>query len=119
MYRPLHDLKRDASAPGPSAPEYAPYQYIDADGDGMIDSRIFELIDGTRIGNDVVLPAFPYSGPARLFAGVRIIDLSGLVNVNTATDFRTTPDDKNLAGLTPADVDLCRLLRLSDAWDLY
>ncbi|MGQ0626963.1 MAG: hypothetical protein ACT4PL_02545, partial [Phycisphaerales bacterium] len=86
--------------------------FADADGDGFADSRWVELVDIS----DPVAPrsVLPVAGPARLFVGCRIVDLSGKVNVNTATQFRTAPTLFEPAGNTPADVDLERLLTAID-----
>ncbi len=148
---------------GVDNPEYMPYQWADADGDGFYDSRWFELADISDPNNPRSLLAS--NGRLRLFVAARVMDLSALVNVNTASDFQfepkrfyqvprgsdgvgiieplkpiARPNDANTiqpaamplpanwlpykisvqdsymvpAGLTPADVDLQRLLRLSD-----
>ena len=70
----------------PSDSWYAPYQYCDADGDGMFDSRWFELVDATDPSNPVSL--LPRDDRFRWFVAARVVDLSGMVNVNTATDFK-------------------------------
>jgi hypothetical protein len=97
---------------------------VDADGDGMLDSRIFELKD-TIIANNTAsfkdVLALP--GPYRWFFGARCVDLSGRVNVNTATDLASAPALPTGAaanqpllrlGSSPAEVDLLRVLRQSD-----
>ncbi len=91
--------------------EFPDYQYADADGDGMADSRWFELTDASDPDNVVFeLPVGEY----RFFAAARIIDLSALVNVNSATDGLRPPTNWAPPGMTPADVDLRRLLRMTD-----
>lgn len=114
--------------------------FADADGDGMYDSRWFELVDAFRYdagpdgvmgtADDKILAAqsvIPYGGPLRLFCAARIIDLSGNVNINTATTLRV-PGQFNLAanpktwyplGLFPSDIDLERLLTLRDVYHVY
>jgi len=88
------------------------YQYADADGDGMNDSRWVELVDATdpnRVESVVEVPE-----GLRVFFAFKAVDLSARVNVNTATDFTDEPEAEFRAGLTPADVDLRRLLSLED-----
>lgn len=143
-FRSVHELVtgagNDNSPYGYNDPEYMPYQWADADGDGFFDSRWFELVDVFDPVNP--RPVIPNAGRARLFVAARCVDLTGLVNVNTACDFlyepgrvffEPRPNDPTVpntsqsrrassvlpAGLTPADVDLQRLLRLGDMGDLY
>lgn len=110
----------------PDDPRYAPYQYVDADGDGLFDSRWQELVDASDPwGLSSVLPR---DGRFRWFVAVRVMDLSALVNLSTATDFRTpprattTPPNEPVgvipAGKTPADIDLRRLLTMVDSYTL-
>ncbi|MDX2146336.1 MAG: hypothetical protein SFZ23_02340 [Planctomycetota bacterium] len=96
------------------------YQYADADGDGFFDSRWTDMTD-ERLGaaGTALRSIFPRDDTYRWFAGVRIIDLSAMVNVNTATDFRVAPDRNWPAGLTPGDVDLRRLLTMNDIYFSY
>ena len=69
-------------------PDKLAYQWADADGDGFADSRWFQMTDWTDPDNpNSLLPASPY----KVVAAARIIDLSGLINVNTATDSLTPP----------------------------
>ncbi|MEO0482186.1 MAG: hypothetical protein AAF138_01015, partial [Planctomycetota bacterium] len=110
---------------------YTPYQWADADGDGMADSRWFELVDSSNVDpNDIntlgeaqyiLAPTDGY----RWFAATRIIDLSGLLNVNIATDLTnvaqpggTLSGDFDVLnapiGASPADVDRLRLLAMED-----
>lgn len=102
--------------------QYAHYQWADADGDGMFDSRWFELVDAGDPNNIVSL--LPSDDRFRWFVAARVVDLSGLVNVNTATDLAVYRDSaSNPAiyplGFTPADVDLRRLLTLQDVYTVF
>lgn len=87
----------------------------DADGDGFYDSRWQELVDVSDPTRPVNLLPGGTGGGVRWFVAPRIIDLSGMVNINTATSFAVPPDAENPAGLTPSDVDLERLLTTADA----
>jgi hypothetical protein len=104
--------------PGPANSDYIFYQWADADGDGMADSRWIELTDSSGGPTDSPISLLPRDGRYRWFIAARAIDLSGLVNVNTATDFRTGPQAASptqpvvYAGSSPADIDLRRLLML-------
>ena len=102
-------------------PDFPPYQYADANGDGFADSRWFEMVSardagqgsGTGARNDV---RWLYDkGDMRYFIAARAVDLSSMVNVNTATDQLVPPTPEYPMGLTPADVDLRRLLTMQDA----
>lgn len=96
------------------------YQWADADGDGLADSRWFELVDASSFDFDGrITEVLPRDGRFRYFVAARAIDLSALVNVNTATDFVRAPDDDFPPGMSPADVDLRRLLTMIDAYDSY
>ncbi len=68
---------------------------VDADGDGRIDSRWFEL--KTPAGNGL-----------RWVMAMRIIDNSGMANLNVGTMFNR--DTHDTVGSTPADTDLYALL---------
>ena len=70
-------------------------EWADADADGWIDSRWVRI--PTPVTDGVVW-----------IAAIRVIDNSGLVNVNVATEGSWTAADT--VGRTPADVDLYRLL---------
>lgn len=100
-------------------PNFLLYQYADASGDGVIDSRWVELIDAT----DPFAPSNIITGDPsfRWFIAARVTDLSGRVNVNTAGDFVLAPEVAGslnaFAGATPADIDLLRLLRMEDAYE--
>ncbi len=101
----------------PSNPKYAMNQWADADGDGFLDSRWFEMVDARN-------PSLPKgllktNGKIRYFFATRIVDLSGLVNVTTATDTVTKPTLTGPIGLTPSDVDLRRLLTMQDFQDQF
>lgn len=104
-------------------PDFAPYQWADADGDGMYDSRWFELTaartpsptSGQR--NDI--ERFYDDSEYRVFAAARIIDLSSMVNVNTAIEGVTPPTQRYPLGLTPAEIDLRRLLSMQDIAEEY
>lgn len=90
------------------------YQWADADGDGMFDSRWFAMTDWREAapgqpGHDV-RELLDTDGTVRYFFATRIVDLSSMVNVNTASDFRAAPNLANPAGISAADVDLRTLL---------
>jgi len=102
-------------------PDFAAYQYADADGDGMADSRWIELTSAqdTQSGSNsprTDIERLYDSGRNRIFAAIRVMDLSSAVNVNTAMDQLTAPNpaEGGQLGATPADVDLRRLLSMSD-----
>ncbi len=113
-----------ASANSPGSVWYLPYQYCDADGDGFFDSRWFELVDATDPDNPISF--LPKDDRYRWFAAVRVVDLSSMVNVNTATDLAAPaaggarpPAQAARFGATPADIDLARLLKMDDLYRLY
>lgn len=89
----------------------------DADGDGFYDSRWQELVDATVPTQPV--DVVPSTIGARLFIAPKIIDLSGMVNVNTASTFSTPPTAIRPAGDTAADIDLERLLTMRDQRDYF
>lgn len=100
-------------------PDYPAYQWADANGDGMYDSRWFELTSartphtGTTPREDA---QWLYDrSEYRVFGAVRVVDLSAMVNVNTAIDALTPPTEEYPLGLTPAEVDLRRLLTMQDS----
>jgi hypothetical protein len=116
-FRPARDVTYT-----PGEPQHLLHQWADADGDGMVDSRWQALVDSTD--PDDVWEAISRTGRYRWFIAARVIDLSGLVNVNTATGFEgaagVNPDDPGATyrlGNLPSDVDLLRLLRLDDPQD--
>jgi hypothetical protein len=109
----------------PDSIHYPHNQWADADGDGFFDSRWFELIDTWDPFN--VRELLPRDDRFRWFAAARIVDLSAMVNINTATDFRTparaeptapgnpdTPMGATPTGRAAADIDLRRLLLMTD-----
>jgi hypothetical protein len=125
----------------PQDPIYPPNQWADADGDGWLDSRWFEMNDARVQGQPFAAPntwrsLVPTDPNYRWVFAARIIDLSSLVNVNVATDLDANPndpktltDDKGAApfddttkwqagtqvlGRSPAEVDLRRLLTMRD-----
>lgn len=107
----------NAAANRPDHEWYAPYQFCDADGDGFFDSVWIELIDASDPDNP--RPLIATDGRYRWFVAIRAVDLSALVNVNTATDFREPPrppddaSERTPLGLVP-EVDLRRKLTLDD-----
>lgn len=108
----------------PDDPDYVPYQWADTDGDGMRDARWFELVDTSEdMGREAEYLLAPQDG-IRWFVAARAIDLSGLLNVNTATDLANVPTTVEGAirtpiGGTPADVDRVRLLGMEDIASTY
>ncbi|MFG0328185.1 MAG: hypothetical protein ACF8SC_13075 [Phycisphaerales bacterium JB037] len=94
------------------------YQFADADGDGITDSRWVELVDASLLdfgsAPDEVKSVISVSDDIRYFFAFKAVDLSARVNVNTATDFTRAPEQERPAGFTPADIDLRRLLSLED-----
>jgi len=117
MYFPINQpfvmLDSDNAVAGWGSPAYPDYQYADADGDGFADSRWFELKDSTLV--DRALNLLPNTGDYRIFIAARAVDLSGLVNVNTATDSSVAPTSEVPLGASPAEIDVRRLLQLQDA----
>ncbi|MCC5786931.1 MAG: hypothetical protein JJU33_09550 [Phycisphaerales bacterium] len=109
----------DSLDPAWDDPNFLLYQYADASGDGVIDSRWTHLVDAT----EPTAPSNLITGDPsfRWFVAARIVDLSGRVNVNTAGDFVMAPEVGGslnaFAGVTPSDVDLLRLLRMEDAYE--
>jgi hypothetical protein len=107
----------------PAASSYRPYQWADADGDGIYDSRWFEMVD-PRMEDGTIDVANPRDvlgitgGEYRYFFAARAVDLSAAVNVNTAGDFVSGPTDSGDfgPGYSPAEVDLRRLLGLQDVY---
>ncbi|MEL7474295.1 MAG: hypothetical protein AAGK04_13335, partial [Planctomycetota bacterium] len=121
-FRPIEDPNY-----GPNSQFAIEYQWADADGDGMADSRWFELTDaaGNQPGQySQTLNLLPPQDDVRWFVAARAIDLSGLVNLNTATDFKNLPAMlidglESPPGATPADVDRLRLLAGDDTSGIY
>ncbi|MEM8758084.1 MAG: hypothetical protein AAGF47_09920 [Planctomycetota bacterium] len=108
MFRSVAELNRLTSTSDVNEPTFWEYSYADADGDGMIDSRWFELVDA---GSGIEVELFP-DDRFRFFAAARIIDLSSLINVNTATDFIAPPTLETRAGEGPHEVSLFSLLTM-------
>lgn len=109
MARTVSELSREGfESNDPNTPTFWEYSYADADGDGIIDSRWFELVDASS-GFEVPLLG---ESNRRYFAAVRVIDLSSLANVNTATDSIAPPTLDNRAGQGPQDISLFTLLTL-------
>lgn len=99
----------------PSNPRYPLNQWADADGDGFLDSRWFEMIDARD--QNAVKDLMKVDNRMRWVFAARIIDLSSAVNVNTASDSLDAARQGLPLGITPADIDLQRLLSLQDSWD--
>lgn len=101
---------------GPGDALYSPYQWADADGDGAFDARWFELVIDREPSpeNDNWTDIFTRQGDLRYFFAVTVRDLSAMVNVNTATDGTLGSALVEPDGLTPAHIDLRRLLTLVD-----
>jgi hypothetical protein len=108
---------------------YPPYQWADADGDGFFDSRWFEMVDARGDANASLPSRFrsllPSDPNFRWIFAARIVDLSALVNVNAVGDMNadpnvastpasTMPRKMDVVGLSPADIDLKRLLQMRD-----
>lgn len=101
-----------------SDPQMKLNQWADADGDGWLDSRWFEMrkqVADSDPQSDYVDVLNTSDRRTRYFFAARIIDLSGRVNVHTATDTMAGPSESYPLGLSPADVDLRRLLTNIDA----
>ncbi|MBU6414072.1 MAG: hypothetical protein KGS45_11425 [Planctomycetes bacterium] len=110
-----------ASPAAVSNPAYLRYQYADADGDGFYDARWQEMVE-FRGGTNPITNLLPRDDKYRYFFATRIVDLSSMVNVNTAKDFFSNgtaqaPDAELPFGLSPSEIDLFRLLTLTDAYD--
>lgn len=99
--------------PPVSSAQWPGYQWADADGDGMFDARWFMMAD-RRDSDDTIMRLLPEDDSIRYFFAARVVDLSAKINVNTATDFLAAPTIGAPAGVSPADVDLRRLLTLFD-----
>ncbi|MCC5822612.1 MAG: hypothetical protein LAT64_03455 [Phycisphaerales bacterium] len=100
-------------------PDYPPYQWADTTGDGMYDARWFELTaarepQSASAAARTDIQRFYDNSEFRVFAAVRVVDLSGMVNINTAIDALTPPTRDFPLGLTPAEIDLRRLLTMQD-----
>jgi len=121
MNQPFITLNRFGAVSTWADPDFPAYQYADADGDGMADSRWFELVaahdalDGNNSAPRRDIEVQYNRKDYRYFIAARAVDLSSMVNVNTATDLLVPPTTLYPMGLTPADVDLRRLLTMQDA----
>ncbi|MGV6814304.1 MAG: hypothetical protein ACWA5W_04740, partial [Phycisphaerales bacterium] len=119
--QPFLTLNRQGDISTWADPDFPAYQYADADGDGIADSRWFELVAARNLnaGNSTNprddIEKIYDNDTYRYFIAARAVDLSSMVNVNTATDLLTAPTMTRPLGLTPADVDLRRLLTMQDA----
>ncbi|GIK17939.1 MAG: hypothetical protein DYG93_08385 [Leptolyngbya sp. PLA2] len=91
------------------------YQWADADGDGILDSRWFELVEARHPNQPEQWRSFLSDRRYRYFIAARAIDLSGRINVNTATDLADAPSRSNMLGLTPSDADLFAFLTMENA----
>ncbi len=112
LFRPVNDPAFDTSPLGdPGSAEYWAYQYADADGDGILDSRWIELVDYTNPIRPVALLG---DSDMRFFIAARSIDLSSLVNVATATDFLAPSTTAYRLGAGPQDISLFKLLNFSE-----
>lgn len=111
LFRPVNDPDFSAEMTDPGNPEYWAYQYADADGDGMLDSRWIELVDSA----DETRPAeLLGDSDYRFFAAIRAVDLSSLVNVTTATDFLTPPSTSNRLGQGAHEINLFKLFNQTE-----
>ncbi|MGE3108310.1 MAG: hypothetical protein AB7G11_03615 [Phycisphaerales bacterium] len=128
-FRPIRDVARGPNSIGPKENEYYPNQWADADGDGIGDSRWFEMsrLDPlSPLNNPFVEALLPQDPSIRWIYACKIIDLSGMVNLNTATDQYTDPrydstypDRPFKIGLSPGDVDLRGLLSMASVYNRY
>lgn len=112
LFRPINDpafVGTDMARP--ESEDYWAYQYADADGDGILDSRWFEMVDSTKPSQPVALLG---ESDMRFFVAARAIDLSSLVNVATATDFLAPSTTGYRVGSGPEDINLFKLLNFSE-----
>ncbi len=122
--QPFEFLDRSGALADWSSPDYPPYQYADTTGDGMADARWFELTSAQEFHGLSGTPRDDIkrlydSREFRVFAAARVVDLSSMVNVNTATDGLGVPTGDTPMGSSPAEVDLRRLLTMQDAGQEY
>lgn len=111
LFRPVNDPDFPDVMINPGDPDYWAYQYADADGDGMLDSRWIELVDSADETRPTqVLGDSDY----RFFAAIRAVDLSSLVNVTTATDFLTPPSTSNRLGQGAHEINLFKLFNQTE-----
>ncbi|MGD9790762.1 MAG: hypothetical protein AB7Q00_11795 [Phycisphaerales bacterium] len=110
LFRPAMDANYPASDPRNLLNMYA-----DADGDGYLDAIWQELRDASNpLG---VLNAISEDPQYRLFIATKVVDLSGLVNVNTAGDFVAPPELGHPVGSSPTEVSVRTLLQGGSTWD--
>ncbi|RNC81716.1 MAG: hypothetical protein ED559_08000 [Phycisphaera sp.] len=111
LFRPVNDPDFSAEMIDPGDPEYWAYQYADADGDGMLDSRWIELVDSSDETRPTELLG---DSDYRFFAAIRAVDLSSLANVTTATDFLTPPSTSNRLGQGAHEINLFKLFNQTE-----
>ncbi len=111
--------------------DWLSYSYSDNDGDGMFDGRLFELVDWRDTSSNAFKSILPQDQNYRWYFSATCRDLTGRVNVNTATDFfypngvvppvpgALQPNAQLPVGVTPAEVDLQRLLSHTDIIEQY
>lgn len=101
-----------------ATPDFPDYQYADTDGDGFYDARWFELTDSTLgfLGSTDLLQ---HETDMRFFIAARVVDLSGRVNVNSATDSMVPATSGVPAGATPSEIDLRRLFTMQEPSGRY
>lgn len=81
-------------------------QLADADGDGIADSKWFEL------------KQMRTSKGRPIYAAVRVIDNGGMININTAHSFNPDSDEEGkIDGSTPMQINLAGLLKGTDKID--
>ena len=102
----------------PGHPDFPDHQYVDADGDGLYDSRWIEMTDST-LGPNGVQNLLSNDTGLRFFMGIKVIDLSSKVNVNSATDGLVPATSLVSPGATPAEIDVRRLLTMQDPSEKY
>jgi hypothetical protein len=130
-FRPNIPDQRDSGGNtiNPGSYEYLPNFMADADGDGMTDSGWYELVDISNAylnNNAQIISKVPTRGRTRLFVAARCIDSSAMLNLNTGADNASAflsanaldagfwRDNQTVPGATPADIDIRRLLSMTD-----
>lgn len=76
--------------------------FADADGDGIADSKWFEIAD------------IRSSKGAKIYAAVRVIDNGGMINVNTADTFNPAGSQNQIDGSSQMQINLAGLLKSGD-----
>lgn len=99
-------------------------QWCDTDGDGILDARWQELVDASVLANNLIpTNLLPSASGARYFIAARVVDLSGMANVNVGMDMEQPALANDLAsnviGLTPADFNLQSVLTYEDAYAFW